>query len=149
MLSNSVCMKSVTFDHIIQNEKGPESWYNFIRRKHKQNKNVTMSLASTSLSQFLRINASLIFKLQYNRECRRGREVKNICPFSFFNYFSFKGSEKNLQALVVDDISLISIFIDISNGDLAVDDEICLGNRISISSREHSALRWRLLNHQH
>ena len=46
-------------------------------------------------------------------------------------------------------ISLIAIFIDLSNGDLAVDDEICLGNRISISSREHSALRWRLLNHQH
>lgn len=85
MLPNSVCIKSVTFDHIIQNEEGPESWYNFIRRKHKQNKNVTMSLASTSLSQFFRINASLIFKLQYNRECRRGREVKNICPFSFFN----------------------------------------------------------------
>ena len=51
----------------------------------KKNKNVTMSLASTSLSQFLRINASLIFKLQYNRECRRGKEVKNICLFSFFN----------------------------------------------------------------
>ena len=87
MLSNSVCIKSVTFDHIIQDEEGPDSWYNFVRRKHnKTNKNVTMSLASTSLSQFLRINASLIFKLQYNRECRRGKEVENVCLFSSFNF---------------------------------------------------------------
>ena len=36
MLPNSVCIKSVTFDHIIQNEEGPDSWYDFVRRKHKQ-----------------------------------------------------------------------------------------------------------------
>ena len=146
MLSNSVCIKSVTFDHIIQNEEGAR----FVVQRFTAETQTKQKCHNVFGVHFIVtvFENKCIFKLQYKRECRRGKEVKNICLFSSFNFYLIV-PRKTFRLLVVDNISLITIFIDLSNGDLAVGDEICLGNRISISSREHSALRWRLLNHQH
>ena len=146
MLSNSVCIKSVTFDHIIQNEERARfvvQLYTAATQTKQKCHNVfgvhfIVTVFENKCISYFQIT------IHYNRECRRGKEVENVC------LFSFKSSKKNLRALVVENISLVAIFKDLCNGDLTADDKICqLGNRISISSREHSALRWRLLNHQH